>query len=1035
MSTLSAPTSPSRKGYGLGSGFDDGLSTLKRRSKKDRLSAIFSGGRRDTSNSAKHAGGSADQLPAFGGRYSEAEVTTVAKKSSLPRFGRSHTDSQLQQWNDQPATSARLTSGRDQHHGGSSILSTAYSPNRFKGDQPSQSIESKPKLGIRLNLRRRSSKRRTASEEPSRGNAGVASSLSASENPPEQFVAAQNVIAASGHTPELHQQQYLSDISLNSTESKTSAARDHTRMRLVGDPGIPNQRSLEDATQSGSSPNVSKGFKPSTASRIRRSLRLRRNSASGRPGSSSSSSAPPQSAGDPMGKSVAVIPGSFRRVSGIRDQRIVTDGTVAQLEANSVPGSRSASTTAFERVVDIRREQGKPFGFKFIFELPRKSLSTGADQESDWEEEPCAYVTQVVRNSMIDIHRLLEVGDRIMAINGVSVSSARRAQDLREMVQTAEQLVMTVRSPCEGVGVAHSYTLPKGRPIKSDPKEPAEYEYSPQPRSQAGLGYQPGELAGKGMSRDLFSQLSVAVAKRPQASTGHAAVCRTDGAPSHESTSTSDVVDVGSEAENTSTNQEQQGEAGKSLRSPQSVQAKLVESMDAILEDASLTGDAKQEAIAKHLGTALDLPFLSEPASYLGFSDNDLDEDDQTSSDPIEVRNISEKMAHSVLSLVSNDDDGEIFAEVRGDEILGDQTTVAGSSSGSQSPSERSVSPVEGFMLVRLLDGSGLASTDSSHLYCVLDVGGSNTAARSSSLQATGGNTILWDEDFDIDLECTRQLVISIYTISPGKDVLRAQTALHLQPLFSSARLRRIRLLLPNGGILRLKLAYADRMAILRRLPSASQYGTFGICLSQVVLRERVTVPLIVQKCIYEIDRRGLRHIGLYRVNGSSKKKRALRKSFEGNSRTAMLSEEHVPDINVIVGLLKEYLRELPEPLLTHALYSDLIESVKPSKDSNVSEESARRKRLYKVLSRLPQAEMDTCRMLFSHLQRVLQNSSSNQMTAHNLAICLGPVLMMPSPQSPKKVPKLVAQDINAQIGVIFHILVFGWPESAGQEE
>lgn len=1099
MATISAPTSPSNSGLAQdpcsgaaagSNGMQGAQSTSRRRTKKERLAALLTGGGRASNNvTGRHAG----NLPVHGGRYHEADASVATKKSTLPRFSRtrSNTDSQLhvQHWTDpdaptgsaasSPASTKHSSSGNDVDTSGKAASKQGESsPNMTAGTDNTgdhsrhftlSSGGSKPKLNLRLRLRRRPSKSKGSSHKdrnslgalPTQDSPVTSPAADGSDDVAGVGVIANSSRLSSGHsTPDLHQpRQYLSDISLNSNESKTSAVKEHARMRLLAEkqPSLP--------IEGGTSPT--KGFKALAASRIRRSLRFRRNSASGRLGSSSSAqsakaASSPQSvtAPDSFAKGVALIPGSFRRLSGIRDQKIVDNGGATAQHADcgtsSAPGSRSNSGTAFERVVDIRRENAKPFGFKFIFELPRKASSTSDETVcagGNWDQEPSAYVTQVERNSIIETQHLLEVGDRIMTINGVAVASARRAQDLREMVQTADQLVMTVRSSYDAVPAASTYTMPKSR-SRSDPRNPVEYEYTPQPRPRPCMGYSPGELATKGMSGGLMTRLSAAVAKRPQAdSPGNSASPQNLASPlppgnlpvspdlqntkSASPYKCNSIAEVGSEAETTPTTPQVQdvppGPLANADKPSPAERPQLVACMDAILEDTSLTADAKQEAIAKQLGTQLDLPFLSEPASCISFSEIDLDEDDNTPSELVRVRNISDKMAQSVLSLLSSDDDGEIFAEVTGDSILSEQA-IAGNSS-IEARRSKPVMPVDGFMLVRLLDGSGFASKDSSHLYCVLDIGGKNTAARSSALQATGSNTVLWDEDFDVNLEFSRQLVISVYAIAPGKDVLRAQTALYLEPLFRSARLRRLRLALPSGGILRLKLAYADRTALLRRLPSASQYGTFGISLSQVVLKERVTVPLIIQKCIFEIDRRGLRHVGLYRVNGSSKKKRALRTSFETNSRTAMLSEEHVPDVNVIVGLLKEYLRELPEPLLTHALYSRLIEAVKPSKDREGPEEEVRRQRLYDVLAQLPQAEMDTCRMLFAHFARVLENSAHNQMTAHNLAICLGPVLMMPSPQSPKKVPHQVAQDHNAQIGVIFHILVFGWPESLGHSE
>lgn len=40
------------------------------------------------------------------------------------------------------------------------------------------------------------------------------------------------------------------------------------------------------------------------------------------------------------------------------------------------------------------------------------------------------------------------------------------------------------------------------------------------------------------------------------------------------------------------------------------------------------------------------------------------------------------------------------------------------------------------------------------------------------------------------------------------------------------------------------------------------------------------------------------------------------------------LSPDNVPDINVITGVLKDYLRELPEPLFTKCLYQMMVDAL-----------------------------------------------------------------------------------------------------------
>lgn len=78
----------------------------------------------------------------------------------------------------------------------------------------------------------------------------------------------------------------------------------------------------------------------------------------------------------------------------------------------------------------------------------------------------------------------------------------------------------------------------------------------------------------------------------------------------------------------------------------------------------------------------------------------------------------------------------------------------------------------------------------------------------------------------------------------------------------------------------------------------------FGVDLETVVTRENsgMGVPFLVQKCVEEVERRGMDIVGLYRLCGSATKKRILREAFERNPRLVDLSPDSVPDINVITG-------------------------------------------------------------------------------------------------------------------------------------
>ena len=69
---------------------------------------------------------------------------------------------------------------------------------------------------------------------------------------------------------------------------------------------------------------------------------------------------------------------------------------------------------------------------------------------------------------------------------------------------------------------------------------------------------------------------------------------------------------------------------------------------------------------------------------------------------------------------------------------------------------------------------------------------------------------------------------------------------------------------------------------------------------------------------------------GIYRLSGVKSRVEKLCQNFEIDEGNVDLNEHHS---NVIANVLKLYLRQLPEPLLTYRLYPDLLNLIKVSAD------------------------------------------------------------------------------------------------------
>lgn len=188
-----------------------------------------------------------------------------------------------------------------------------------------------------------------------------------------------------------------------------------------------------------------------------------------------------------------------------------------------------------------------------------------------------------------------------------------------------------------------------------------------------------------------------------------------------------------------------------------------------------------------------------------------------------------------------------------------------------------------------------------------------------------------------------------------------------------------------------------------KRMPR--KMTTFGVDFHQhLEATKRKDIPYIMEKCIDTIDEIGLSVKGIYRVSGVKSKVEKLCQQFETGGHLVDLSS--TPP-HFITSVLKLYLRQLPEPLLTFKLYSSFIRiatdslPIKLSELDDLSEDDASKyediiKRLHDVVKNLPSANFYTAAKLIRHLKRVADNCEENQMTISNLAIVFGPTLLRP---------------------------------------
>ncbi|XP_057707417.1 N-chimaerin [Corythoichthys intestinalis] len=158
--------------------------------------------------------------------------------------------------------------------------------------------------------------------------------------------------------------------------------------------------------------------------------------------------------------------------------------------------------------------------------------------------------------------------------------------------------------------------------------------------------------------------------------------------------------------------------------------------------------------------------------------------------------------------------------------------------------------------------------------------------------------------------------------------------------------------------------------------------------LTTLVNAHNTARPMVVDMCIREIESRGLKSEGLYRISGFSDSVEEVKMAFDKAGEKTDISVKAYEDINIITGALKLYLRDLPVPVISYNAYPRFIEAAKLT-DPDKKLEAFR-----EALAMLPLSHNETLKYLMAHLKRVTQNEKYNLMNAENLAIVFGPTLM-----------------------------------------
>ncbi|XP_023363381.1 ralA-binding protein 1 [Otolemur garnettii] len=163
----------------------------------------------------------------------------------------------------------------------------------------------------------------------------------------------------------------------------------------------------------------------------------------------------------------------------------------------------------------------------------------------------------------------------------------------------------------------------------------------------------------------------------------------------------------------------------------------------------------------------------------------------------------------------------------------------------------------------------------------------------------------------------------------------------------------------------------------------------FGIPLADAVERtmmyDGIRLPAVFRECIDYVEKYGMKCEGIYRVSGIKSKVDELKVAYDREESTNL--EEYEP--NTVASLLKQYLRELPENLLTKELMPRFEEACGRTSESEKVQEFQR------LLKELPECNYLLISWLIVHMDHVITKELETKMNIQNISIVLSPTVQI----------------------------------------
>lgn len=159
---------------------------------------------------------------------------------------------------------------------------------------------------------------------------------------------------------------------------------------------------------------------------------------------------------------------------------------------------------------------------------------------------------------------------------------------------------------------------------------------------------------------------------------------------------------------------------------------------------------------------------------------------------------------------------------------------------------------------------------------------------------------------------------------------------------------------------------------------------TFGVSIDELLKRsEGCEIPPIITSIVEYLKKHGLNQEGIFRISGNHKVVESLKATYDRDGEANL---DQVGDVIAVAGLLKLFLRELPESPIPQDMTADFIKIYQAHKDDGegLSDMKA-------LLEKLPKSNYQLLKYLCKFLVTVSMSEENNKMSPTALSIVFGP--------------------------------------------